>query len=93
MTDFIATLVVTFEDSWRWIAFLLIVLAIVWIVSLMRDPDKLMGLIPQLFSTIWKVLHFTGIALYEVSKFLFTVISRVLTVTFATIRDFFISRN
>lgn len=93
MTDFLATVIVTFEDSWRWIAFLLIVLAIIWFISLLRDPDKLLGLIPQLFGTLWKVLRYTGIVLYEVGKFLFTVTSRVLTVTFATIRDFFISRN
>ena len=43
MTDFLATVIVTFEDSWRWIAFLLIVLAIIWFISLLRDPDKLLG--------------------------------------------------
>lgn len=93
MTDFIAGVIVTFEESWRWIAFLLILLLIVWMVNLMRDPDKLMGLIPQIFTGIWKAMHFMGLALYEVGKFTFMAISRVLTVTFATIRDFFISRN
>ena len=93
MTDFIATLIVNFEESWRWITFILIFLLIVWMVNLMRDPEKLMGLIPQFFSTLWKVLHYVGVLLFEVSKFLFLAISRVLTVTFATIRDFFISRN
>lgn len=93
MTDFIATVVVTFEDSWRWIAFILILLAIVWFINLLRDPEKMIGLIPQFFTTMWKIVSYVGIALYEVSKFVFMVVSRVLTVTFATIRDFFISRN
>lgn len=93
MTDFIATVIVTFEDSWRWIAFILIVLAIVWFINLLRDPEKMIGLIPQFFTTLWKVVSYVGVMLYEVSKFVFMVVSRVLTVTFATIRDFFISRN
>lgn len=93
MIDFIANIYVTFEESWRWIAFILIFLLIIWMVNLMRDPEKLMGLIPQFFTTLWKVTHYIGVLLFEVSKFLFMAISRVLTVTFATIRDFFISRN
>lgn len=93
MTDFIATVIVTMEDSWRWITFLLILLLIIWFVNLLRDPEKMMGLIPQFFMTLWKLLSYTGIGIYHVSKFVFLAVSRVLTVTFATIRDFFISRN
>jgi bacteriorhodopsin len=91
--DFIANVYVTFEDSWRWISFILIVLAIIWLVNLMRDPEKMMGLIPQFFATLWKVLSYLAVTLFQVTKVVALALGRVLTVTFATIRDFFISRN
>lgn len=93
MIDFIATVIVAFEDSWRWVSFLLIVLAVIWMVNMMRDPEKLMGLIPQFFATLWKVINYLAVAFFQVAKVVFMALGRVLTVTFATIRDFFISRN
>lgn len=93
MIDLIANIYVTLEGSWRWVSFILIVLAIVWMVNLMRDPEKLMGLIPQFFTTLWKVTSYLAVTLFQVTKVVALALGRVLTVTFATIRDFFISRN
>lgn len=69
------------------------VMSVIWIVRVMKDPAKQFELAMDLFKNIfvwaWKVVLFFWAAIVYV----FSMIMRVFTVTFATIRDFFVSKN
>ena len=75
------------------VALFMLVMAIIWTFQLMRDPAKQLDLAMDLFKNIfvwtWKIILFFWMCILYVLN----LIKRVFTVTFATIRDFFVSKN
>jgi hypothetical protein len=93
MIDLIAKLMVWGEKLLILVALFMLVMAIIWTFQLMRDPAKQLDLAMDLFKNIfvwtWKVILFFWMCILYVLN----LIKRIFTVTFATIRDFFVSKN
>tara|TARA_Y100001960_G_scaffold332842_1_gene435120 strand:+ start:3379 stop:3660 length:282 start_codon:yes stop_codon:yes gene_type:complete len=93
MIDLIAKLMVWGEKFLILVALFMLVMAIIWTFQLMRDPAKQLDLAMDLFKNIfvwtWKIILFFWMCILYVLN----LIKRVFTVTFATIRDFFVSKN
>jgi hypothetical protein len=93
MIDLIAKLMVWGEKLLILVALFMLVMAIIWTFQLMRDPAKQLDLAMDLFKNIfvwtWKVILFFWMCILYVVN----LIKRIFTVTFATIRDFFVSKN
>jgi len=93
MAEIIAKLYIIGEQAVKWVVLFMGVMAILWLFQLMKDPKKQFDLAMDLFKSIfvwlWKAVLFIwmGVLLF------FNVIFRVFSVTFATVRDFFVSRN
>lgn len=93
MAEFIAKVILLGQQLGTYVLFFMGVMAIIWVFQLMRDPAKQLDLAMDLFKNIF-VWAWKGILLLWVGfMFVFNLIMRVFTVTFATIRDFFVSKN
>lgn len=93
MAEFIAKIILLGQQLATYILFFMGVMAIIWIFQLMRDPGKQLDLAMDLFKNIF---IWTGKGLLLVwlgIVFLFNMILRIFSVTFATVRDFFVSKN
>ncbi|MCP4354910.1 MAG: hypothetical protein GY793_04620 [Proteobacteria bacterium] len=81
------------REALQYLALFMGLMAILWIFQLMKDPakqfDLAMDLFKSIFVWIWKVILFIWMGVL----FVFNMILRVVSVTFATVRDFFVSKN
>jgi|TARA_Y100001960_G_scaffold122422_1_gene130599 uncharacterized protein with ParB-like and HNH nuclease domain len=93
MAEFIAKIIILGEQFLKYLAFFMGVMAIIWIFQLMRDPGKQLDLAMDLFKNIF-IWTWKGILLIWMAiMYVVNLIIRVFAITFATIRDFFVSKN
>lgn len=89
----IAKLYLFLEGSLKFVLLFMGVMAVIWTFQVLKDPGKQFDLAMQLFKNIfvwtWKGILFVWLAIV----YLFNLIMRMVNVTFATIRDFFTSKN
>jgi hypothetical protein len=93
MVEFIAQLILLGEKLLVVVVFFVCIMAIIWTFQLLRDPGKQLDLAMDLFKSIfvwaWKIILFFWMAIVYVLN----LFKRILAITFATIRDFFVSKN
>lgn len=89
----IATLCVYGQQFFKFVLLFMGVMVILWTFQVMKDPKKQFDLAMDLFKKIilwhWKavLLAWSGIL------FILDIFMRIMSVTFATVRDFFMSKN
>lgn len=93
MVEFFVSIYLFVEQFVVYIALFMGIMAIIWTFQLLRDPGKQLDLAMDLFKNIfiwtWKCILFVWLCV----MYVLNLIKRVFTVTFATIRDFFVSKN
>jgi hypothetical protein len=93
ITKIVAKLYIIGESMIKYILLFMGIMTIIWLFQLMRDPKKQFDLAMDLFKNIfvwsWKAILFLWLGIL----FLGTMLLRVVSVTFATVRDFFVSKN
>ena len=93
LAEMIAKVVVIGQEAVKYVGLFMGIMAILWVFQLMKDPKKqfdlAMNLFKSIFIWIWKFILFIWMGIL----FIFNMILRVISVTFATVRDFFVSKN
>ncbi|HAG52169.1 MAG TPA: hypothetical protein DCL21_00080 [Alphaproteobacteria bacterium] len=93
MTEIIAKIYLLGEQFFTYILVFMCVMAIIWTFQLMKDPGKQFDLAMDLFKNIFVWTWKGVLLLWMAVLFIFNMLMRVFTVTFATVRDFFVSKN
>lgn len=80
------------EPAGRVFLLFMAVMAVIYVVSFVKDPAKQIDMASHFFQWIVNMMVqsvvWTGMAIYETFRFIF----RIFHIIFATLRDFFISR-
>jgi len=93
MTEIIAKIYLLGEQFFTYILVFMCVMAVIWTFQLMKDPGKQFDLAMDLFKNIFVWTWKGVLLLWMAVLFIFNMLMRVFTVTFATVRDFFVSKN
>ncbi|PPR11221.1 MAG: hypothetical protein CFH44_00069 [Proteobacteria bacterium] len=93
ITEWVAKAYLAAETLFTCVLVFMGIMTVIWTFRVMKDPAKQFDLAMDLFKNIfvwtWKGILFVWMSIV----YLFNMIMRVFAVIFATIRDFFVSKN
>lgn len=93
MAEFIAKTILLGQDLLTLVLVFMGLMTVIWTFQLLRDPAKQLDLAMELFKNIfrwsWRCVLFVWLAVL----YILNIFKSIFTVTFATIRDFFVSKN